>query len=263
MPLLKVKSGETKQEFDNRCMSNEKMIEEYPDEKQRFAVCQDIWDGAQRKKLDKGVCYRTYKDDIEFRFDENEGTRTIEGYAAKFGKWSQDLGGFREIIDRGAFKKTLKEADIRILQNHDSNFVLGRNKSGTAELWEDKTGLRFKVNLPDTSYAKDLVEIMKRGDVTQCSFGFIPIKDEWRNDFSERVLKEVRLFDASIVTYPAYEDTEAQVRNMKQIRETVINENKEPEETHSEEVEKITSKEKLQRKRRCIELQIFKGVLDG
>ena len=69
----------------------------------------------------------------------------FEGYAAKFDKLSEDLGGFKEKIQKGAFKKSIKENDIRALFNHDSSFVLGRNKAKTLELKEDKTGLFMKV----------------------------------------------------------------------------------------------------------------------
>ena len=153
--------------------------------------------------------------DVELRVGEGDNPR-IQGHAAVFNQWSEDLGGFREKIRPGAFKKTLKEADVRALFNHDSNYVLGRNRSGTLILSEDDTGLAIDIDPPDTTWANDLKVSMKRGDVNQMSFGFQTVKDEWNNEDTkniERELVEVKLFDVSVVTYPAYPQTNAQVRS--------------------------------------------------
>lgn len=148
----------------------------------------------------------------EFRVDQ-EGS--IEGYAAVFDQWA-DLGWIKEKVRRGAFKKTIKEADIRALFNHDPNYVLGRNKAKTLDLSEDKHGLQFRVDPPDTTVANDLRISIDRGDVNQASFGFRTVKDEWNHDAdpAERELIEVRLFDVSVVTYPAYTQTEVTARSL-------------------------------------------------
>lgn len=154
---------------------------------------------------------------IEIRDNtENPDGFRIFGYAALFNSLSQDLGGYREIIDRGAFKKTLQEADIRALFNHDPNYVLGRNKAGTLKLEEDEIGLKIACAPPDTQWANDLLASMKRGDINQMSFGFQIIKEDWSQQNNEivRSLKEVRLFDISCVTYPAYTETSAVVRSI-------------------------------------------------
>lgn len=153
----------------------------------------------------------------ELRVQENEeGGKTLVGYAAVFNQWSEDLGGFREMIRPGAFGKTLADgADVRGLFNHDPNFVLGRSASGTLRLEEDDTGLRIEADLPETQTVRDLVIApLDRGDIDQMSFGFRAVKDTWNNDFSERELFEVMLFDVSVVTFPAYPQTEAGVRVM-------------------------------------------------
>jgi HK97 family phage prohead protease len=143
----------------------------------------------------------------------------LDGYAAVFNMLSEDLGGFREVIHPGAFKKTLDEADIRALINHDPNMVLGRNKAGTLELAEDIHGLRIHNTPPDNSYARDLLNSVKRGDIDQMSFAFETVRDEWKivNDGDKEIvtrsLIEVRLFDVSIVTYPAYPQTTVMVRS--------------------------------------------------
>lgn len=132
----------------------------------------------------------------------------FRGYAAVFNALSEDLGGFVEQIARGAFAKTIQEADVRALWNHDPNFVLGRNKAGTLRMWEDTHGLGYEVDAPDTQAARDLAVSMERGDVDQSSFGFSTVADDWNlteRDYPLRTLLEVRLFDVSPVTFPAYE----------------------------------------------------------
>ncbi len=149
----------------------------------------------------------------EMRIDQDS---KIEGYAAVFDQWSEDLGYFKELIRKGAFRKTIKEADVRALQNHDPNYVLGRNTVKTLELAEDSHGLEFRIDPPDTTFANDLQVSIKRGDIDQASFGFAAIKDEWdhNSDPIERELIEVRLFDVSVVTYPAYKQTQVTARSL-------------------------------------------------
>ncbi len=150
--------------------------------------------------------------------DGAEGeANVIEGYAAVFNSPTMIGDWFEESIAPGAFGKAIStNGDIRALFNHDWNNVLGRTKSGTLRLSEDERGLKFEVDLPDTSVARDLAESLKRGDINQCSFGFIPTVEEW--DYTvepaKRTIQEVDLFEVSVVSIPAYEDTEvALVRN--------------------------------------------------
>jgi uncharacterized protein len=165
---------------------------------------------------------------IERRFTNGEielrmrgGKTVIQGYAAVFGKRSGNLGGFYEEVGASSFNKTIKEADVRALQNHDPNLVLGRTKSGTLKLSVDSSGLYYEVDAPDTTYARDLMTVMERGDIDQSSFAFRTIKDDWRmekqgdDEFPIRTLEEVGLVDISPVTYPAYEDaTSGVIREM-------------------------------------------------
>lgn len=139
----------------------------------------------------------------------------ITGYAAVFDELSENLGGFYERIQRGAFASTLESADVRALWNHDSNYPLGRSRAGTLALSEDETGLAFEIDPPETSYAKDLLVSMRRGDVNQMSIGFITVRDKWEQIGGQviRTLLEVELFDVSPVTYPAYPTTSATVRS--------------------------------------------------
>lgn len=153
---------------------------------------------------------RVHIGDIEIRSQGNSAV--IEGHAAVFDKRSQNLGGFVEVVRRSAFTKTLQEADVRALQNHDENLVLGRNKSGTLDLSTDDSGLYYRISPPDTSYARDLQVLLERGDVSQSSFAFHAIDDDWdmaEDDVPLRSLNEVRLVDVSVVTYPAYLDSDS------------------------------------------------------
>ena len=147
-----------------------------------------------------------------------DGGLRFEGYAARFNSPSEDLGGFIETIAPGAFAQTLN-TDVRALFNHDPNYVLGRVPAGTLELNEDEQGLHFSVTAPDTAWARDLHESVKRGDINQCSFAFSVEKDEWTRGVNGepdwRELKKVRLYDVSIVTYPAYEATSVSARSYK------------------------------------------------
>lgn len=154
----------------------------------------------------------------EFRVEKREGKpSSIVGYPAKFNKLSQRMWGMREIILPGAFKRTLAEgADVRGLLNHDPNYVLGRNTSGTMRLYEDKVGLRMEIDTPDTQWARDLMTSIDRGDISQGSFRFRTVTDNWRMQDGEtiRELVDVDLMDASVVTFPAYEDTDIGVRSL-------------------------------------------------
>lgn len=169
-----------------------------------------LFEPASDEKGHESPLERRFITAEEFRLEDDE--KHITGYAAKFDRWSEWLGFFKEKIRRGCFKKTIEEHDIRCLFNHSSNLVLGRNRADTLELEEDEIGLRYRDELPDTSYANDLRISIQRGDVTQCSFGFNTLQDKWSDDYKERELIEAKLYDVGPVTFPAYPDTEVYVR---------------------------------------------------
>lgn len=158
-------------------------------------------DGAEVRSKSELVEKRSYNGEAR----AVEG-RTVEGYASVFNSMSEDLGGFREIILPGAFKNALND-DVRALYNHDSNYLLARTTSGTLELKEDDKGLYYRFEMPNTSYGNDLLELYRRGDLTQSSFGFTVDKDSWRMEEGQHVryIESVSsLFDVSAVVYPAY-----------------------------------------------------------
>ena len=153
----------------------------------------------------------------EFRAVEENGIKRVNGYAVVFDSMSVPLWGFREIVKPGAFTKTLQEQkDVKSLWNHDSNKPLGRTSNGTLRLREDSTGLWYEVDLPATSWGQDAWESIRRGDVSQNSFQFTVVQDKWfkRETGDIRELIEVQLIEVSPVTFPAYEATDVQARNL-------------------------------------------------
>ena len=154
---------------------------------------------------------------FEIRADKDPDTRKMVGHAAVFGEPTEIGGWFREQIEPGAFKTSIKKDDIRALFNHNPDFVLGRNTAKTLTLKEDKTGLKVEIDPPDTQLARDLAVSIDRGDISQMSFAFRVTRQEWvagetEKDMDTRIIKEAQLFDVSPVTFPAYEGTDIAMR---------------------------------------------------
>lgn len=154
-----------------------------------------------------------YRADVEN--DPNATGRTIQGYAALFNSRTELWPGFSEEIAPGAFKNALQNSDIRALFNHEPNLILARSP-GTMEVWEDETGLWYRFEAPNTTLGNDLLEMIKRGDVSQSSFAFtVKSAEETRSEdggFLRRITEVRALYDVSPVTYPAYNDTSVSVR---------------------------------------------------
>ena len=159
----------------------------------------------------QGVVHKRSADGkVEVRA-EGDGT-TVVGYAAVFNSVT-DLGSFREQISPEAFTRVLEEApDTVALLNHDTNLVLGRTTSGTLKLEVDEVGLRYELQLGNQSYARDLAESMRRGDINKSSFAFTIERESWQENV--RTVEEVRgLYDISVVTRPAYNASSADLRS--------------------------------------------------
>ncbi|MED4701619.1 HK97 family phage prohead protease [Lysinibacillus capsici] len=153
---------------------------------------------------------------LQTRSQGDSESNVIEGYAAVFNSPTNIWGMFTEIIAPGAFADAIaSNDDIRALFNHDWNNVLGRTKSGTLRLSEDARGLKFEVDLPNTTLARDLSESLRRGDISQCSFGFVPTSETWdyEPEIPVRTINTVELHEISVVSIPAYEDTEVSLRS--------------------------------------------------
>lgn len=157
---------------------------------------------------------RSVASDFQTRTDEQTGDLYISGYFSVFNSNYEIFEGATESVAPTAFDDALSD-DIRCLINHETRLVLGRNKSGTLILKVDSRGLwgEVKINQNDQD-AMNLYERVKRRDVDQCSFGF----DILEEDFEDRgssvhwTIKRVRLYEVSVVTFPAYEDTSVSAR---------------------------------------------------
>jgi HK97 family phage prohead protease len=160
---------------------------------------------------------RRFFSKAELRSEQVGSTVYVSGYSAVFDQESEDLGGFREVIKPGCFSRALAEKqDVRCLQNHNPNLILGRTKSGTLALSEDAHGLRFRCALPQTQAGDDVAELLSRGDLDQCSFAFVAVDQAWIETKDAdgsmtfiRELRDVDLIDCSLVCYPAYPNTSA------------------------------------------------------
>lgn len=144
------------------------------------------------------------------------------GHAAVFDRLSDDLGGFRERVQRGAFRKVLDSGpDVRFLLNHDANLLMARTTNGTLEMREDPKGLRVYALLnPDVQASRDTKALVSRGDITGMSFSFRIYpdgSDVWQEEDGELIRTIVsfgRIGDVGPVTYPAYPQTDASMRSL-------------------------------------------------
>lgn len=156
----------------------------------------------------------------EIRLGDNANTsndnRHIEGYAIVFNSLSNDLGGFREIIERGAITDELiNNSDIVCLLNHDiKKGLLARSYHGrgSLKLDIDEHGLHYSFDAPNTDLGDEVLEGIRRGDIAKCSFAFVCGEDNWTKDENGEYIRHVKkiknLYDVSLVYHPAYEETE-------------------------------------------------------
>lgn len=174
--------------------------------------------------MDKTETRELSTSDIEIREDD-EGKRTLSGYAVKWEKKSSVLGmffKFREQVEKGAFSESLKNDDQRFLWSHDMSKVLGRTKNDTLALKEDNTGLRFDLELPNTTLGNDTYESISRGDIDGVSFGFKVEDDsveEPDDDIPLRTVKQAKLLEVSAVAFPAYPDSAVSARGFDRMKQ--------------------------------------------
>lgn len=141
---------------------------------------------------------------------EGDG-RTFTGYAAVFGQPSLPLP-FTEIVKPGAFKRSLQSRNrMMLLWNHDTSNPLASTRNGSLSMVEDARGLKVTATLPDTTLGRDIAELVRTGVVDAMSFGFSVKKDSWSNDGNTRYLEDVSLYEVSLVSTPAYEQTSGTV----------------------------------------------------
>jgi len=156
-------------------------------------------------------------EDIEIRLDDGKEPK-LSGYAAKYNIFA-DVLWFREKIKPGAFDDALKKDDVRCLKNHDPNLILGRKSSGTLRLDTNTVGLRFDVDVPNTTTGNDTLEEVRRKDISGCSFSFIVAEEDIKTfddgrPMERTIVKIGKLFDVGPVTWPAYKETTVVSRSL-------------------------------------------------
>ena len=221
-------ADETQDEFISRCMADEESMTDFPDQDQRLAFCFSTWNefveqfSLRQNPIPGENMERRFVplEKLELRQDD-DGAMSISGMAAVIGQESEDLGGFTEIIEEGAFDAAIEASDVRALYNHDSNYLLGRTASGTLRIEARSDGLFYEVpDLPPSR--RDVYELIERGDVTGNSFAFTVEEDRWeqRDDGRQvRYITQVReLFDVGPVVYPAYSQTVVSARALERAK---------------------------------------------
>lgn len=141
---------------------------------------------------------------------DSGGLGVLMGIAARYDTLSQDLGGFREKIAPGAFARTLERDDeVMAFVDHDSRARIGRRSAGSLRLSDSAEGLRFEIDVPDTTTGRDLLAEVRAGLIGGMSFGFVAVRDEIDSGDEPvtRTLIEVDLLEISAVGEPAYPDT--------------------------------------------------------
>jgi uncharacterized protein len=169
-------------------------------------------DGVEPSKENE---IRTNNVEFEIREEDTADGMTFTGYASVFNSPSEDLGGFVEYVAPGAFKRSLQARnEIKLLWNHDTGEPLASVRGGSLKLEEDTRGLKVTAQLPNTTRGRDVAELLRAKVIDSMSFGFNVIKDTWSKDGQTRTLEAIRLHEVSIVSYPAYKATTAQVRSV-------------------------------------------------
>lgn len=166
--------------------------------------------------------------------DGEEESRTIKGYAAIFNSWSRYLGWFKEKVDAKAFEEC-DMSDVVALFNHNFDILFARSTSDTLKLGVDEKGLYYEFDAPNTSDGNNLLELVKRGDISTSSFQFVVEEDKWIEDPDEgtqRIIQKIsRLIDVSPVTFAAYADSSVDVARRSYDEYQKENEEEQEEET--------------------------------
>lgn len=141
----------------------------------------------------------------------------LQGTCVTYGQESADMGGWREVFERGAISQaSLEHPDSRVIDQHDNSRVFGRVKSGTARFWVEGDAVRYGAIPPDTQWARDAMVSIGRGDIDQSSFGFRVLEGgvrwERRPGYDLRVITSAELVESGPQTFPAYRDTSVAVR---------------------------------------------------
>ncbi|MCP9237150.1 HK97 family phage prohead protease [Lewinella sp. JB7] len=167
-------------------------------------------------KINNPIEHRHFE--VDTRAEPAADGRTISGYAAVFSEVAEISGWFHERIEPGAFDGC-DMSDVRALFNHDANHVLARSKSRTLTLEVDSRGLKYTFTAPETTIGNDVLEMIRRGDISQSSFAFRVKETSWVDNYNgqnvdlRKILKIEVVRDVSPVTYPAYDITTVDARS--------------------------------------------------
>ena len=165
---------------------------------------------------------RKVQSTFEVREEGEEGNEVIAGYAAITDSEAPEEMGFIEKIAPGAFESALEQSDVRALFNHNRDKILGRQSAGTLTLEEDDKGLYYEIDPPATTYANDLIESLRRGDIDESSFGFTVAEDgeDWdeSGEVPVRTIMEVgELYDVGPVTRAWYPQAESGLKSKEEV----------------------------------------------
>lgn len=153
---------------------------------------------------------------VQFSADQALTGNVLSGYAHIFGQRALVNRQYEE-MRQGSFDKALKNSDVRAFYQHDRNMLLGRQSSGTLRVSADSKGLQYEVDLPNTTYANDLRELVARGDLNEMSFGFIPKVVSWSKATDGLLVRSHEsvgeLVDISPVSIPAFSGTSISMRD--------------------------------------------------
>ena len=219
MPLPHPTSGESKEKWMDRCMGMPMMNEEFPNTNQRVAVCMRQWKEGKYSSVAmfKRRSGETLHDRMYVAFDLDQEpeskSRRIVGHATVFNRLSEDRGGYFVVMAPGAFTKSIAESDVRVLFNHNPDYILGRTTNGTLKMSVDAVGLKIDAELADTQWGRDTFTSIQRGDVTQMSIGGRIVAETLHIDAETTIytVDEFALWDVSPVTYSAFEQTDVKV----------------------------------------------------
>ncbi|MBF4500229.1 HK97 family phage prohead protease [Savagea sp. SN6] len=171
----------------------------------------------------------------DLSIDKKENSMTVEGYTLKWGSMSNPIatadGFFYENFAMGAFDETLQNDEQLVLYGHDINQVLGRTSNNTALLVADEAGLHLTVDLPNTTLGKDVLELVKRGDIAGMSVGFIKQEDSFERVDGDivRTINKAKLVEVSLVPMPAYDSSDVSQRSMEGLQDLLEQEQKQKE----------------------------------
>lgn len=161
--------------------------------------------------------------------EEQESSRLI-GYAMKYNVLSSDRGGYRDVFRDGVFGDLVGK-DIKAFRDHDESLYLGRTKNSTVQLWADEIGLKFTIDLPETTVGRDTLALIKRNDLSGMSFGVVVKQHRWKDEAKGpiREIYEADLHEISVVFNPAFPKTEVALASLNQWKEQKIEIEKEEE----------------------------------